>query len=60
MKKLKVLEDRIANISKTEANFVCCSFRGECGMMKNTRCGIIIVTLNLCNLKEKTSSSQIP
>ena len=59
MKKLKVLEDRITNISKKEANFVCCSYRGECGMMKNTRCGII-VTLNLCNLKEKTSPSQIP
>ena len=43
MKKLTVIEERIAAIAKKEAEFVCCSFRGECAMMANTRCGIIFM-----------------
>lgn len=38
MKKLEVVEKRIHNISKKEADYVCCSFNEECGMMKNTSC----------------------
>lgn len=43
MKKLTIIEDRIAAIAKKEAKFVCCSFKGECGMMAKTRCGIIFI-----------------
>ncbi|XP_020623672.1 inactive rhomboid protein 1-like isoform X1 [Orbicella faveolata] len=43
MKKLTVMEERIAKIAKQEADFGCCSFRGECGMMLNASCpGVII------------------
>lgn len=48
MKKLEVVEERIKNISEKEADYVCCSFHEECGMVKNSSCqpGIIIDTGN--------------
>ena len=46
MKKLTVMEDRITKIANREAKFGCCSFRGECGMMPNSRCEIILLLLN--------------
>ena len=46
MKKLTVMEERIDKIAKQEAKFGCCSFRGECGMMPNSRCEIILLLLS--------------
>ena len=37
MKKLEVIEKRVQSIEQNESDFVCCSFNGECGMMKNAR-----------------------
>ena len=37
MKKLEVIENRVKSIEKNESDFVCCSYNGECGMMKNAR-----------------------
>ena len=37
MKKLEVIENRVKSIEKSESDFVCCSYNGECGMMKNAR-----------------------
>ena len=37
MKKLEVIENRVKSIEKSENDFVCCSYNGECGMMKNAR-----------------------
>ena len=46
MKKLTVMKERIDKIAKQEAKFGCCSFRGECGMMPNSRCEIILLILS--------------
>lgn len=43
MKKLTVMEKRIAKIAKQEADFGCCSFRNECGMMLSGRCEMILL-----------------
>lgn len=46
MKKLTIMEKRIDKIAEQEAKFGCCSFRGECGMMPNSRCEKILLFLN--------------
>jgi len=47
MKKLTVMEERIAKIAKQEADFGCCSFRGECGMMLNARCEMFLLLVHV-------------
>ncbi|KAJ7371059.1 hypothetical protein OS493_028222 [Desmophyllum pertusum] len=49
MKKLTIVEKRIDNITKKEADFVCCSFNGECGMMKNTSCPGVSIDYRNCS-----------
>ena len=49
MKKLAVMEERIAKIAKEEESLGCCSFRGECGMMPNARCETILLLLSSRN-----------
>ncbi|KAL9954611.1 hypothetical protein ACROYT_G042175 [Oculina patagonica] len=51
MKKLTVIEERIAAIAKKDADFVCCSFKGECGMMANTSCPGVSIDARNCSSK---------
>ena len=48
MKKLEVIENRVKSIEENESDFVCCSYNGECGMMKNARYSDIFCNFNDC------------
>ncbi|CAH3150014.1 unnamed protein product [Porites lobata] len=48
MKKLEVIENRVKSIEKNESDFVCCSFNGECGMMKNASCPGVVIDSENC------------
>ncbi|XP_073248356.1 inactive rhomboid protein 1-like isoform X2 [Porites lutea] len=49
MKKLEVIENRVKSIEENESDFVCCSYNGECGMMKNASCPGVVIDSENCS-----------